>query len=383
MKKSLLLLLALCLLAGCTAPAAQEAPASEAPAAAESPEASAASAGPVLVCGDYAMDADEFQYYFGYQYAAVLDAYGDSAFDPEKPLEDQPYDDSQSWADFLIEQALNLAEQTQQLCLAAEKAGFRLPEGTELSAVTDETAKNEGYAGLDDYLTACYGEGADPEGYRAFLTDMLTASEYSRQLMDAKTYTDEEIERFYDERATDYAEIFNLPKNYDCLLDVRIIRFYPDDPGSEDDWQAAEQRANRVADLFRADGSDAAFAALADEYSEDYNCPEGGLYTELHPGQIPALDDWLFAKDSRRGVGDCELLREDDAWALCYIKAVGDRPYWMIVAENDLRYADYFAAFEALKTSFVFERHPENVNLRVPTAHNAKKKLPEGIEAVG
>lgn len=378
MKKLPLCLLVLCLLAGCASPAAPETPA-----APESPAAPAASADPVLICGDYTMDADEFQYYFGYQYAAVLDAYGDSAFDPEKPLADQPYDDSQSWADFLTEQALNLAEQTQQLCLAAEKAGFRLPEGAELSAVTDETAKKEGYACLDDYLTAYYGEGADPEGYRAFLTDMLTASEYSRQLLDAKTYTDEEIEQFYDERATDYAEIFKLPKNYDCLLDVRIIRFYPDDPGSQDDWQAAEQRANSVADLFRADGSDAAFAKLADEYTEDYNCPEGGLYAGVHPGQYPALDDWLFAKDSRRGVGDCELLREDDAWALCYVKAVGDRPYWMIVAENDLRYADYFAAFEALKKSFVFERHPENVKLRVPTAHNAKKELPEGIEAVG
>ena len=376
MKKLLLCLLALCLLAGCSAPA-------ETPAGPEPSPAPEAPAAPVLACGDYAMDADAFQYYFGHQYASVLDAYGSTAFDPKQPLAEQPYDDTQSWAEFLTDQALTLAEQTQQLCLAAKAAGFALPEDAELNAVTDEAAKKEGYAGLDDYLTAYYGEGADLAGYRAFLTDMRTASAYSEQLMNAKTYTDEEIERFYDERATDYAEIFKLPKNYDCPLDVRIIRFYPDDPGSQDDWQAAEQRANRVADQFRAEESDAAFAKLADAHTEDFNCPEGGLYSAVHPGQMPALDGWLFAKDSRRAPGDFELLREDDAWALCYVSAVGERPYWMIVAENDLRYADYFGAFEALKKAYVFERHPENVNLRVPTAHNAKKELPEGIEAVG
>ena len=377
MKKLLPWLLALCLLAGCGAPA------QTAPAEPETPPAQEASAGPVLVCGDYAMDADAFQYYFGHQYASVLDAYGDTAFDPAQPLAGQPYDDSQSWADFLTDQAMTLAEQTQQLCLAAKDAGFALPEGTDLDAVTDEFARKEGYAGTADYLTAWYGEGADMEGYLAFLADMRTAAAWSERLLNEKTYTDEEIERFYDERATDYAEIFQLPKNYDCLLDVRIIRFYPDDPGSQADWENAEARANHVADLFRADASDAAFAALADEYTEDYNCPAGGLYAELHPGQMPGLDDWLFAKDSRRAPGDYELLREDDAWALCYVRSVGDRPYWMIVAENDLRYADYFAAFEAIKKEYVFERHPENVYLRVPTAHNAKKEVPEGIEAVG
>ncbi len=375
MRRLLACLLALALLAGCAAPTAQETPAV--------PEPAPVAAAPVLKCGDYAMDADEFQYYFGYQYAAVLDAYGDGAFDPKQPLEDQPYDDTRSWADFMIEQALNLAEQTQQLCLAAKAAGFTLPADAEQNAVTDEEAKKQGYAGVAEYLTANYGEGADMEGYRAFLTDMSTASAYSEQLMNAKTYTDEEIERFYDEHATDYAEIFHLPKNYDCPLDLRVIRFYPDDPGSNDDWQAAEQRANRVADQFRAGESDAAFAKLADEHTEDFNCPEGGLYPGVHPGQYPALDGWLFAKDSRRAPGDWELLREDDAWALCYVSAVGERPYWMIVAEDDLRTADYVSALDALNKTYVFERHPENVNLRVPTAHNAKKELPEGIEAVG
>ena len=375
MRRLLPWLLLLALLAGCASPAAPEAPAVQ--------EAPAESAAPVLTCGDYAMDSGEFQYYFGQQYATVLDSYGAEAFDPTKPLADQAYDDSRSWADFLTDQAFTLAEQTQQLCLAAEAEGFTADGSAAPAALTEAQAKEAGFADLAAYLTACYGEGADEAGYRAFLADMGTAAAYSEHLLNAPQYTDEEIEGFYDEHATDYAEIFDLPKTYDCLLDVRIIRFYPDDLDSEADWAAAEARAEHVADLFRAEGTEEAFAKLADAYTEDFNCPDGGLYTKLHPGELPALDGWLFAKDSRRGAGDVELLKEDDAWALCYVSAVGDRPYWMIVAENDLRYADYFAAFETLKKEYVFERHPENVELRVPTAHNAKKEPPEGVEAVG
>lgn len=370
MKKLLCLILGLCLLAGCAA----------------APEPPAKPSGPVLTCGDYRMDSDQFQYYFGYQYAAILDTYGDSAFDPSQDLAGQSYDDSQSWADFLTDQALTLAEQTEQLCLAAKAAGFSIPEATEsadLPAITDEVAREQGYADARAYLTAFYGEGANLEGYRVFLHDMLTASAYSEHMNTSLTYTDDEVEAFYDSRAADYADVFDLPKNYDRLLDVRIIRFYPDDPGSMDDWFDAEARANAALDAYRADPSDAAFADLADSRTEDFNAPDGGLYTEVHPGTFPALDGWLFPKDTLRMPGDFDLAREDDAWALCCISAAGDRPIWRIVAEQDLRYADYFNAFTELKQTYVFERHPENIELRAPTAHNAKNELPEGIEAVG
>ena len=61
----------------------------------------------------------------------------------------------------------------------------------------------------------------------------------------------------------------------------------------------------------------------------------------------------------------------------------------IFVKENDMKkYSEMTkdelkSELETLKKEYVFERHPENVNLRVPTAHNAKKELPEGIEAVG
>lgn len=364
-KRILLLLLALCLLAGC----------------------GSKTAGPVLTCesADYTMDSERFQYYFCYQYANVLASYGDAAFDPAGDLAKQMYDDTTSWQEFLIEQGMTLAEQTARLCIAAKAAGFTLPEPlSDLESVTLETAKENGYGDTQSYLNAYYGEGATMEGYRAFLEEMALASAYSEQLHTQGEYSDEEIEAFYDSHAADYADTFHIPKNYDAQMDVRLIRFYPNDPGNAGDWASAEKRAQAVLEEYLEDPTEEHFAALADEHTEDYNCPPGGLYEQIAPGQMnDKLNEWFYPKDTSRGPGDCEWVDDGDACVLCYVSAVADTPYWKAVAENDMRYADYISAVNEIDERYTFTRNPENVNLRVPTAHTAASAIPEGVVAVG
>lgn len=347
---------------------------------------------PVLTCeaADYAMTAEQLSYYFCYQYAGILEAYGDQAFDPQQPLSQQSYDETQSWEEFLVAQALALAEQTMQLCLAAEEAGYSLPQTGDLDAITADTAKEQGYvtqSGEGDvtaYLKANYGEGATLEGYRDFLESMALASAYSEHLHTAAEFTAEEIEAFYDSHAEDYADSFGVSKTDDRPMDIRLIRFYPDDPGADDHWSDAESRAQAVLEEFEKDPTDAGFAALADARTEDFNAPEGGLYPGVSPGtQQEEVDQWLYPEDGTRAAGDYALLKEADACVLCYVSAVGERPHWMSVVENDMRYEAYFEAFAELQQKFVFEQFPENVDLRVPTAYTAEKAAPEGIEAVG
>lgn len=346
----------------------------------------------VLQCtaADYTMNSDQFQYYFCYQYAAILDAYGDQAFDPKQPLSQQSYDETQSWEDFLVAQALTLAEQTAQLCVAAEAAGFTLPQNGDLETITADTAKENGYVNqsgegdVPGYLTAYYGEDATLEGYREFLEAMALASAYSEHLHTAGEFTEEEIEAFYNSHAEDYAESLGLPKSDDRPMDVRLIRFYPDDPGSAAHWSDAENRAKAVLEEFLQEPTDETFALLADAHTEDYNAPEGGLYAQISPGALPeAINEWLYPEGEARTAGDYALLEEADACVLCYVSAISDQPYWMSVAENDMRYEAYFAAFAQMQQEFVFAQFPENVDLRVPTAHNAKDAALEGIEAVG
>lgn len=340
---------------------------------------------PVLKCGEYTMDSDQFQYYFSYQYANVLEVYGSEAFNPKEDLSAQQYDDDQSWQEFLVQQGMTLAEQTVRMCLAAQEDGYSLGEQrNDLEAVAAETAKEAGYPSVEDYLNAYYGEGATIEGYREFLESMALADSYSEYLNTSVEYSDAEVEAFYDSRAIDYSETFQIPKNYDARLDVRIIRFYPDDPGSAEDWLDAERRAQTLLEEFRNDPSDEAFAELADTHTEDYHSPEGGLYEGICPDQMgETLNAWLFPKDTVRCPGDCDWMDNEDHVVLCYIHAVDDRPYWRVVAENDLRYADYIEKLYEIDGKYVFEQYPENVNLRVPTAHTASTAQKDGIEAVG
>ncbi|MBE6932879.1 MAG: hypothetical protein E7464_05835 [Ruminococcaceae bacterium] len=347
---------------------------------------------PVLTCeaADYIMTAEQLSYYFCYQYAGILDAYGDQAFDPKQSLSLQSYDENQSWEEFFVSQALTLAEQTMQLCLAAEAEGFTLPQTGDLDAITADTAREQGYvtqSGEGDvaaYLKANYGEGATLEGYRDFLESMALASAYSEHLHTSSEFSNDEIEAFYDSREADYADSFGIAKTDARPMDIRLIRFYPDDPGSADHWADAEARAQSVLEEFEKDPTEANFAALADARTEDFNAPEGGLYTGVSPGtQQENVDLWLYPADGTRAAGDYVLLEEPDACVLCYVSAVSERPYWMSVVENDMRYEAYFNAFAELQQKYVFEQYPENVDLRVPTAHSAANVPAEGVEAVG
>ena len=380
-------ILALCfllLLSACGKPA--EEPVRSQPIIEEIPELSNQI---VLSCesADLTIDEAQFQYYFGHQFAKVLEAYGENAFDPAQDLSAQAYDDTQSWQDVLLTQALDHAEQTAQLCLAAKEAGFSNPAAQrfdEIEKLVEQSAKEKHYPSAEAYLVANYGEGATVSGYSEFLQNVALADAYSQSLLTDREYPAEEVEAFYDSHAGDYAGTFDIPKNDECRLDVRMIRFYPDDPGDPKDWSDAEARANDVIRQLEKEPTDETAAALADQYTEDFKAPEGGLYEKLSPGMNgESVDSWLFPEEETRTPGEWKLIREDDVYTLCYVSAAEDTPYWWIVAEQDMRYADYINDLSALQETYSFTRYPENVTLRVPTAHIAKDDIPDNVEAVG
>ncbi len=343
----------------------------------------------VLSCesADLTIDEAQFQYYFGHQFAKVLEAYGENAFDPGQDLSAQAYDDTQSWQDVLLTQAFDHAEQTAQLCLAAKEAGFTDPAAQRLDEVeklVEQSAKEKYFPSAEAYLAANYGEGATVSGYSEFLQNVALADAYSQSLLTDREYPAEEVEAFYDSHAEDYADTFQISKDDKCRLDVRMIRFYPDDPSDPKDWSETEARANVVIKELEGSPTDETAAILADRYTEDFNAPDGGLYKKLSPGMNSAsLDEWLFPEGQTRVPGDWKLLREDDVYTLCYVSAAEDIPYWRVVAEQDMRYADYINELSTLSETYIFTRYPENVTLRVPTAHIAENDIPDNVAAVG
>ena len=88
---------------------------------------------------------------------------------------------------------------------------------------------------------------------------------------------------------------------------------------SDAEKQAALNRATRVLELYNAgEHTEAAFAALAAEYSEDtVSAEHGGLYTDVYPGQmVMNFNDWCF--DEQRRIGDVDILETQYGYHIMY-----------------------------------------------------------------
>ena len=348
---------------------------------------------PVLRCESTQAELTngQFQFYFWDAYYNLLDTYGSSIgsyLDTSRPLDEQQYDDSRTWQDYVQELALQQAQDAFRLTQAAQAAGFTLPEAQQqeldgLQATVEQAAQEAGKDGIDAYLIARYGPDADFASYQSYTAARRTADAYSQALYKEKQYTPEEIESYYDQRAEEYEMNYGVAKSGDRRMDIRVIYFYPDSTDSKDDWAAAKKRAGDVRTEWEKDPTDEHFAQLADARTESAVAPEGGLISGVVPQSQPAaLDEWLYGGETR-AAGDCTALQCDDSWLLVYVKAVDEQPYWQEVAEADLRYEDYTAALEQLKADYVLTTYPEHIVIQEPEGLHEPSAVPDNVEAVG
>ncbi len=160
----------------------------------------------------------EVNYYVGAQYANFLNTYGSYAsyfgLDTQygiSGLAAQEYTEGTSWLDYFTEMALEQMTQIKALCDYAKANGISLTaeetqsvdaEFTEL----ETSVKNYGYASADAYFTANYGTGVTAKVARTCLLDSQLASKAYTSYQESLTYTDEELEEYYQglEGADDY-----------------------------------------------------------------------------------------------------------------------------------------------------------------------------------
>jgi hypothetical protein len=116
------------------------------------------------------MEVMDFLNYWG-SYASYF------GLDYTKPLDQQLYDNTtgQSWQQYFLQCALENWYNDNAMFLAAEKAGFAVPEDyqTYLDGLYDsmmETATKEGYASVDEMLAVDLGAGADYESYLFYMS---------------------------------------------------------------------------------------------------------------------------------------------------------------------------------------------------------------------
>jgi parvulin-like peptidyl-prolyl isomerase len=275
------------------------------------------------VIGGESYKAADVDYYYNSAYNQIKSNYGDyfSYFvDTSKSLKSQDYSDTQSWHDYILEQALQSMQETMVLAKEAEKAGFTLSqEGLDnidlIKEQVDQVCTSYGIT-HETYFKS-FGDTMTEEIFYEHVTYSHLADEYLAYLRSQMVYSTDELEAYYQDN----------PSSID-KVDYRYFFFSTTASDGQDATQlktsalaAAEDMAARL-----HDGED--FTALTQEYAAEENKDSyadaaastatgfGSSYISSYIGS--AVADWLF--DTGRAAGDITTIETDSGYYVLLFK---------------------------------------------------------------
>lgn len=279
-----------------------------------------------VTIGDKPFTAADFNYYYytAYHnmYTSLYQYYGEGIsqmLDGRRPLKDQMYDDTLSWADYFEEAALNNMRETTLLCDAAAKEGFTLKDEDIVSLEQNmENIKSNyasyGYSSLSSFFSGAYGKGVNEKNFRKNLENDYIANLYVQNMLEKMEYTDKELNEYYNEHKDEYD-----------LLTYR--RFYVSGSADEEngiDSEAAMAAAKENADAIGAAKNEQEFNDLVYKYApedkkENYADGAGTLYSNQLPSNIlKDHADWLL--EGKRVEGDTTVIESSSGYyVLCFL----------------------------------------------------------------
>ena len=298
---------------------------------------------------------EQLSYYYWGEYYYFIQSNG-FVFDASLPLDEQTYSGDQTWQDYFLDCASTSIVQVLSLKAEAEKAGFEMPE--EYQTEYDNTIASMGdyalQAGFTDqdgngdtlaYVQDSYGPAATMESFSEYLYDSYYITAYSDQLYADFSYTDEDIETYYDENSEMFTS-YGIEKSDKPNINVRHILIAPeaDEEGniSDEAKEDAKAEAERILEEWKSgDATEDSFGELANEYSTDGGSnTNGGLYEDVAPGQmVTEFNDWCF--DDARQVGDTGIVETTHGYHIMYYVGATENFYWKTTVESELRYRDY------------------------------------------
>jgi len=271
--------------------------------------------------------AAQAAYYYQQSYQSFLNSssgymaqmYG--MLDPQSPLKDQPYDDTRSWADYFKEEAVNNMKFVQAAKKIAQEQNVAL-EAEDQKQLEDNLASMKRAAAeagftYKAYLKAIYGATMTSSIYEACEKDRLLVSKVSNAQQESYTFSDDEIQAYYEENRNSYDLVDGAYVSISGRPETKT-----DDDGNtieatDEEKSAALAKARETAEAILAaykDGGD--LEELATEQDVGYYGSEEMTYSS------GTASEWLF--DSVRKSGDVELL-EDEANSQYYVALFNSR----------------------------------------------------------
>ena len=253
----------------------------------------------------------------------------DMGLDTSKPLDEQYQDQEQTttWADFFVQEALADAKRDYTLYNEAMANGFELDETQKAaidSAIENLTvwAPYYGYTSENQYLRAIFGNGASVKSYRAYYERTQIADAYYDAHLADYTYPDEEL-RGYEAEENRYNNYTSF--TYDSLyLSYSSFR----EGGTEDEngnktYTAEENDAARAA--LKVAAEELATATTHEELhekAEALELPDGSdatishntnsLYTTFS-GANAKMAEWLSSEERKEGdIGLIPIVNETE-----------------------------------------------------------------------
>lgn len=255
------------------------------------------------------------------QYGAYVYYYG---LDPSQPLYEQSMSGGGTWEQYFLGQALTMWRQYQVLAAAGKDMAMDPELQAEKDAVQErlaQTAQDEGFDSVEEYLAENVGAGCTLEDYLAYMDLYYRSYNYYQSVYDGFTYTDEQIRTYFQEHQE---ELARQGIDQDTLAyDVRHILIQPE--GAEEDWtdqgwEDCRRKAQALLDGFLAgEATEEAFAALAREHSQDPGSQEnGGLYDGLTENEnfYEPFKEWYL--DEGRKSGDTGLVKTEKGYHIMY-----------------------------------------------------------------
>ena len=250
--------------------------------------------------------------------------YGTSDFDPEVDPAEQyvDADQTQTYRDYFIEQAVEALTQRSAVLNAAEEAGYTMTAEDQANADaaiagTRQTAEQNGY-NLSGYLKMNYGRYMTPSAYRACVEREYLVNGYYNSYVGSLTYTDEEIQAYYDEHAADldtysYRYVF-LSGAAESTTDEEGNEVEP----TEEEETAAMEAAKAQADAFAAalngaEDKQAAFDQLLPDYVDEEDAETfGSPYTTVGSGLPSTFSEWV--QEDGRTAGDVTVAESSNGY---------------------------------------------------------------------
>ena len=310
----------------------------------------------VAALGGAELTLADLQIYYWTEVFNFLNSYGSYAsylgLDYTVPLDKQLCSMSETemtWQQYFLGSALDSWSCYQALSLEADANKYEMDQETKdflaaIPADLETLAKSYGFASSQEMLLNNFGPGVTVDTYADHMYTYYNGYSYFADLYDQVSFTDAEVEAYFEENAATYEEK-GVTKDSGIYVDVRHVLLQPEDPDaatgedgypvySEEAWKACLEKAESIYDQWKSgDKSESSFAQLAMDHSMDGNAASGGLYENVYKGQmVEAFENWCF--DEARKIGDHGIVKTQYGYHIMFF--VESTDIWFETAKSDM-----------------------------------------------